>query len=45
MLRVVTASTMRELLNKANSLKIKKADIASILNDNGQFVLVYEERN
>lgn len=38
---VMVADTIREIVRTANEMEIKKEDIISLLNENGQFVLIY----
>ena len=38
---VMVADTIREIVRTANEMGIKKEDIVSLLNENGQFVLIY----
>lgn len=38
---VMVADTIREIVRTANEMEIKKEDIVSLLNENGQFVLIY----
>ena len=38
---VMVANTIREIVRTANEEGIKKEDIVSLLNENGQFVLIY----
>lgn len=40
-LRVISSSTFRGVIDKANELNISKDEILSIYNVNGQFMLVY----
>ena len=37
----MAADTIREIVRTANEDGIKKEDIVSLLNENGQFVLIY----
>ena len=37
----MAADTIREIVRTANEEGIKKEDIVSLLNENGQFVLIY----
>lgn len=38
---VLTATTIRGIVNSANEIGIKRENIVSLLKENGQFVLVY----
>ena len=38
---VMVANTIREIVRTANEEGIKREDIVSLLNENGQFVLIY----
>lgn len=38
---VVTATTVREVVNTVNELGIKHEDIVSLIKDNSQFILIY----
>lgn len=37
----ITSNTIRGIVNKVNELQINKDKIVSLLNHNGQFILVY----
>ena len=40
-MNAMVANTIREIVRTANEEGIKKEDIVSLLNENGQFVLIY----
>lgn len=41
MLHAIRSRTIREMVNKANELKILRSDIVSVLQENGVYVLLY----
>lgn len=40
-LHALRARTIRELVNKANELKVLREDVITILQENGYYVLLY----
>lgn len=42
-MNVVTASTIRSLVEIANNKRIFKEDIVSLIKESGQFILIYFE--
>jgi hypothetical protein len=44
-LDVITAATVRKLVEEANKKEISKDQIVSVFNDNGQFIMLYEGKN
>lgn len=43
-LTVITAPTLRRLLEASNQANITKEQIVSVFNANGEFILLYESR-
>ena len=44
-LTVITAPTVRRLIEVANQANITKEQIVSVFNANGEFILLYESRD
>lgn len=41
LMTAITGNTIRDIVRLANELEVSRADVVSLLKDNGQFVLVY----